>query len=485
MDILPDFTQNPFFQLWWNTRPQGVRDFLSGLFQQGQGGQGQGGAGGQESGWGDTQVPVKPTVNDLASAAYSDWLKEQEVNEENRQRREEVARGYGEAVQDIAGGGQRDLEQAWNTGVDVSGQHLDWVGGIMNNLRSYNEDRRKDNLAAADDARGRSDEALQQSEWRINEARNRAEWALSEAGNFAEWQIGDWLHEANAELGKIDEAIQKGWDVGERALSEFNDRMAERMSAWQTGYMRQHRAMKDRMAAELSAQGFRPEEIQNHLQKMDLEASDVVAGQTAQFMVQQEEARRQIRQHYDTIALQNQSNMMGLRTQLRSVEANMRTSIAQVKAGLAEARTGLETWYGTSMKDLGELRMRNQYAWGNMVQQANNVATEIQKAAGAIESEAIVSRMNNLTQMTGWKMQFGTALRQLEFSGATGMAGMLSENDKIFVPLLGHMLGLFSIGLGLEDREQLGEIGAIGLQASIGNYMYGMGANLRGSIPVK
>ncbi|MFQ5471389.1 MAG: hypothetical protein ACE5FA_00695 [Dehalococcoidia bacterium] len=291
---------------------------------------------------------------------------------------------------------------------------------------------------------------------------NKMQTGINRAWEDVKGQLGgtlEVLKEARAfTLGGVD----KVWKQGATALAEFTDKVGDRQTEWATAHQAQLREQKTNEAARLKAEGYTGREIEERLRQMDWKGAQEQAGQFASFQRFEEDRRSQLRFGYDQLGAQTTTAAMGVMSGLAGVEASARMGAAAAAVNLQGMRNGAAQWMGQTEQwaatSRGAVRMSASQQ-RNALRLAQN-QMEAWKAGmdASAETAAVEARM----RVTDSRVAQKNAISLAGMSGLSNLAGMWQNLDRTFEPLMPLMAGMFSLQLGLDDRNMMAD--ASGLQ---------------------
>ena len=243
------------------------------------------------------------------------------------------------------------------------------------------------------------EQARQDANQMVDEGNATADQFVSSVAGQAQTAASAALGQYNQSLTDLDKTEQNVAGMGAKALADFQDQSAAKMSEWTAGHDQQVKQQKQAEAARLQQQGASPDEIQNAMKRIDYQASVDRATQSAQFQEQDQTAKTQLRAQYDTMS------------------ANASTAIAQLRAGTRDAIANVGKWQ----------QGVNQSAQLSAMESKGNYQTARQQARMAADS--------------------------LQMSGYGQWATLTQDNDETFTPYSSVLQSILGTNLMLEGSQ--------------------------------
>lgn len=203
--------------------------------------------------------------------------------------------------------------------------------------------------------------------------------------------------------------VERVWEAGAEALSNFRNTTAEQMTTWNADSMTTHRDSKTSMAADLRKQDYREDEIETKLKQMDLQQAQAVGRKLADTKVGEENAYRTLEQGYIDI---------GARTSMEGAEVIQSTDWgeAQYTAGNEALQAGMDKWRGDTLKEA-------------------EIAALDTKSKFIIEAERLK-----------------TVVSGLELTGEGELARMYQDMEEAYIPTSSILIDMFALETTMRDR---------------------------------
>jgi hypothetical protein len=445
-----------------------------------------------------------PGIQNISTDLMGDYGRAQTLAEQNFARRQGGLEGYSGQVQDI-----RDaLKQAAASGEIKSVADIDsFLQKIMGTTGAAGGKIDKLLAGAGQRVRQTATQAtgtLQNAAANVTATAERGGTAIEQAGQQAvatgmealsgskqklDEMVGEFNRTLSTERDANSKTVQDTWGRVADALNAHHEQMTAKMGDWNTGHMAQLRAGKQQMAAQLAAQGYRPEEIQAELRKMDIQGAQQQAGQMAQFQVEEQQMSDTLRQQYTTLGTQVEMNARNVGASLAGVEGAFKGVAAGTYKDIATGQALVAQWGGEMVGKAAALRMQGAQTAGALTEAAaqgwqrsgeveaglSQARAEAMKFLTGINTQARTSALWGKLQARSQKVQYSAMADQLALQGDTVTAQLFQDLEQTFEPLAPYTMALFGINtdiltnwmggqanlatMGSEAWNQLGDAG--------------------------
>jgi hypothetical protein len=441
----------------------------------------------QQNPW-ETQ-PSTPGLTDVAAGAYFDYGRANETNRFNFNRREQgladfsgqigdfMSRGYAGVEGDVdrtravmEGNARLALGDVRGGAAGAQG-YLEQGVGEMQGANQFGQEQLSAGVEGVQDAIGTA---------QLFNQENQASFATALSGLHQ--QQTDFLSQLGLDRDMNDEMVATAWEKGAEAMGNFKSQMADQMTSWSTGHMQQTAQMKEQRAAELSAQGYRPDEIQQELSRLDMQAAQTQAKQVADFGIQEETSRRQLEAHYTGLGMQTMAHAQSLNTQLTGMESQFRQTMGGLSTQISQMQAASNSWAGdVTMEGQQTIAgLRGQKAslraeTGSQIAQMRQLQGSVEQWRGSMTSQIRIgaAQAQGAAIMAGAQMQ--STQNAMALQGYASLQQMYQSNQDTFTPLAPVLSNLMSIGMGLEDRMMTTEGGGLALMMNGLNFFTGQG----------
>jgi hypothetical protein len=233
----------------------------------------------------------------------------------------------------------------------------------------------------------------------------------------------------------------KAWNEATSALSGFRSTVASQMAAYQTESGQAHREYKDQLSAELSAQGYRPDEIKAELKKLDFDRSVEISRTLSQTRTAEEMAYRELEKGYYDRATAVQETAANVLAITDASEAGYTSANEQAMVGLEGLRSAALQWSGST-----EAGLRSGIA------ESHTRTAEIERWREQMVSEVDLAVMDNRTQWGMAEQSWNLTRESLEMSGRTELLNQWMNFQDSYTASSDVLSGLFALQVGMEDR---------------------------------
>ncbi len=365
--------------------------------------------------WGTRNIA--PGTDDIFRAMQEDWQLQNRQKSQDYNRRLGALNELGGFVGGMGGQGRRDLAKAQQGGLaELGAQWKKSVQGIWGG--------KKEALAQYESAigtlMGERDKAI-----------GDVQTGLSESRKLFRESTGQ-LEKERAYLGG---ALERVYETGASAMGEFRNQMTTMMSGWSAGQEKRVGQMKENRAAQMRQAGFRPEEIQQEMSKLDWDAGVERAQQMSAFSVEEETSRRDLQMGYDQLS-----------TGMEGTVAQMRTALQEMEQGAFGQMREQEFGAGLATAEMRQQTAAQVAAMRDMQAQTSRWAADAERAVRMGAAEAGSSYRLGIEQQR-------SALNMMSLNGYQGWAGMQQDLGQDFVPYSSVLMSIFGTNLMMQDRN--------------------------------